>query len=211
MTSQKIAIGLVAVALFVGSMTAHAADFGAGVKAYESGDYATALRIFRQLADQGDASAQTGLGVMYDKGLGVTQDYAAAVRWYRKAAGQGDAVAQFNLGQMYSKGEGVPQDYTEAVRWYRKAADQGDAVAQFNLGQMYSKGEGVAQTNLGNMYVLGWGVTQDYVQAHMWYNLAAARGMKIAGKVRDLLAEQMTPEQIAKAQKLARKWKPKGK
>ncbi len=175
MTSQNIAIGLVAVALFVGSMTAHAADFSVGYEAYQRGYYATALRIFRQLADQGDASAQTGLGVMYDKGLGVTQDYAAA------------------------------------VRWYRKAADQGDAVAQFNLGQMYSKGEGVAQTNLGNMYVLGWGVTQDYVQAHMWYNLAAARGMKIAGKVRDLLAEQMTPEQIAKAQKLARKWKPKGK
>ncbi len=64
MTSQKIAIGLVAVALFVGSMTAHAAEFGAGVKAYNRGDYATALRIFRQLADQGDADAQYNLGVI---------------------------------------------------------------------------------------------------------------------------------------------------
>ncbi len=123
MTSQKIAIGLVAVALFVGSMTAHAADFGAGVKAYDRGDYATAMRIFRQLADQGNA------------------------------------------------------------------------FAQFNLGVMY-----------GN----GWGVTQDYVQAHMWYNLAAARGQKDAGKWRDNLAEKMTPAQIAEAQKLAREWKPKG-
>ncbi len=67
MTSQKIAIGLVAVALFVGSMTAHAADFDAGVKAYDRGDYATALRIMRELADQGDAVAQFNLGFMYFK------------------------------------------------------------------------------------------------------------------------------------------------
>ncbi len=83
MTSQKIAIGLVAISLFVGSMTAHAADFHAGFKAYQRGDYATALRIFRQLAEQGDASAQYNLGFMYDNGQGVTQDYAVAVRWYR--------------------------------------------------------------------------------------------------------------------------------
>ncbi len=102
MTSQKIAIGL-AVALFVGSMTAHAADFGAGVKAYDRGDYATAIRIFRQLADQGNANAQTNLGVMYRQGWSVTQDYTAAMRWYRKAADQGDASAQTNLGLMYDK------------------------------------------------------------------------------------------------------------
>ena len=62
MTSQKIAIGLVAIALFVGSMTAHADDFSAGVRAYDRGDYTTALRILRQLADQGDAGAQVNLG-----------------------------------------------------------------------------------------------------------------------------------------------------
>ncbi len=63
MTSQKIAIGLVAVALFVGSMTAHGADFGVGVKAYDRGDYAAAIRIFRQLADQGGADAQYNLKI----------------------------------------------------------------------------------------------------------------------------------------------------
>ncbi len=67
MTSQKIAIGL-AVALFVGSITAHAADFSVGYKAYQSGDYATALRIFRQFAAQGYGAAQYKLGVMYSPG-----------------------------------------------------------------------------------------------------------------------------------------------
>ncbi len=80
MTSQKITIGLVAVALFVGSMMAHAADFGMGYKAYQRGDYATALRIFRQLAMQDEALALYNLGVMHERGNGVTQDYAEAMR-----------------------------------------------------------------------------------------------------------------------------------
>ncbi len=196
MTSQKIAIGLVAIALFFGSMTVHAADFDAGVKAYDRGDYATALRIMRELANQGDTKAQYNLGVMYRMGQGVEQDYAVAARWYRKAADQGDAKAQYNLGLMSRRGEGVPQDYKEAVKLYRKAADQGNTDAQ---------------TNLGVMYANGWSVTRDYVQAHMWYNLAAAQGKKDTGELRDLLAKQMTRAQIAEAQKLARDWKPKGK
>jgi len=110
MPSQKIAIGLVAVALFVGSVTAYAAEFDVGVKAYKRGDYATAIQIFRQLADQGYARAQTNLGFMYQTGLGVTQDYATALRWGRKAAEQGEAVAQYTLGNMYDNGQGVAQD-----------------------------------------------------------------------------------------------------
>ena len=42
-----------------------------------------------------------------------------------------------------------------------------------------------------------------------WYNIAAARGLKIGRKSRDLLAKTMSPEQIAEAQNLAREWKPK--
>ena len=61
------------------------------------------------------------------------------------------------------------------------------------------------------MYSKGWGVPQDYVQAHMWYNLAAAQGEKNSRILRDSLAKQMTPTQIAEAQKLTLEWKPKGK
>ena len=74
--------------------------------AYEKGDYATALRLLRPFAEQGDAGAQYNLGLMYDKGQGVPQDYATAVSWYRKAAEQGDAEAQFNLGLMYAQRPG---------------------------------------------------------------------------------------------------------
>ena len=138
------------------------------------------------------------LGVMYHTGQGVPQDYALAIKWYRLAADQGNAGAQYNLGVMYDKGRGVPQDYVQAVKWYRLAADQGIADAQYNLGNMYRQGQGVPQ---------------DDVQAHMWLNLAAAQGeadvAKFSAKNRDLVAEQMTPKQIAQAQELARNWKPK--
>ena len=196
MTTQRIAIGLVAIALFVGSMTAHGADFSAGVKAYDRGDYATALRIFRQLADQGLAAAQNNLGSMHLTGHGVPRDYEEAVKWYRKAAERGLVLAQINLGTMYLTGHGVTRNYKEAMRWSLKAAEQGYAKAQIYLGTMYHFGQGVPQ---------------DYVLAHMWMNIAAMQGNATAKKGRDLIATIMNAEQIAEAQKLAREWKPKGK
>ena len=86
-------------------------------------DYALAARLFRPLAEQGDAKAQSALGEMYDKGMGVPKDTQEAVQWYRKAADQGFASAQHNLGVLYAEGRGVPQDDQEAVQWWRKAAD----------------------------------------------------------------------------------------
>jgi uncharacterized protein len=163
--------------------------------AYKRGDYATAMRLFRPLADDGDASAQVVLGFMYKRGQGVPQDYAAAVRWYRLAAEQGDASAQADLGFMYEMGQGATQDYAEAVRWYRLAADQGVATAQAALGFMYEAGRGVPQND---------------VLAHMWFSVSAARGFQPAAALRDLLVDRMTPAQIAEAQKLAREWKPAG-
>ena len=106
-----------------------AGPFEDGVAAHDKGDYAAALRLWRPLADQGDAYAQTNLGVMYYNGQSVTQDYAAAVSWYRKAAEKGEANAQTNLGVMYEKGQGVTQDYVQAHKWWNLAAAKGDADA----------------------------------------------------------------------------------
>ncbi len=85
--------------------------FKEGEAAYKRGDYATALREWRSLAEQGNAKAQFFLGLMYSKGRGVPQDYAEAVGWWHKAAEQGVAEAQYNLGVMYDRGLGVTQDY----------------------------------------------------------------------------------------------------
>jgi len=172
------------------------ADFQAGMDATIRGDYAAALREWRPLAEQGDALAQYNLGMLYRKGRGVPQDDVQARQWYAKAAAQGQAKAQFNLGTLYFNGEGVPKDYQQALRWFRLAADQGEALAQTKIAIMYDEGQGVPR---------------NIVQAYKWCSLAATNGDKSAPLLRDMLAKQMTPAQIAKAQALAKEWKPNGK
>ena len=116
------------VVLALGTVSAAwSADSQKGVAAYKSGDYATALREWTPLAKQGDASAQSILGVMYDKGLGVPQDYKTAMKWYTLVAEQGDADAQNNLGWMYDQGKGVLQDYVRAHMWYNIATSSGNS------------------------------------------------------------------------------------
>ncbi|WP_275284986.1 tetratricopeptide repeat protein [Thiospirillum jenense] len=171
--------------------TAFADSFDDGLRAYIAGDYAKAFQIMQLLAEQGNAKAQSNLGVMYENGRGVAQDYAEAVRWFRKAADQGDAKAQLNFGVKYFEGRGIKQDYAEALRWFRKAADQGFAQAQSNLGVMYAEGQGV---------------TQDDAEALKWFKLAEAAGNTDATKACAELSKLMTPEQIATAQQRATEW-----
>jgi TPR repeat protein len=121
---------------------------------------------------------------LYEKG-----EFEQAALLFRPLAEKGNSTAQDNLGQMYQQGEGVTQDYKEAVKWYRLSARRGNAMAQYHLGQMYNQGRGVEQS---------------YVRAHMWYNLAAGQNINVAKSNRDYLAQQMSPEQIAEAQALAR-------
>ena len=87
-------------------------------EAYKQGDYGTAVREWRPLAEQGNSGAQLNLGYMYDNGYGVSQNYNEAIKWYRKAAEQGNHRAQYNLGLMYEGGYGVPQDNLQAHMWY---------------------------------------------------------------------------------------------
>ena len=155
------------------------------------------LDELRVLAEQGDAEAQFTLGGMYQFGQGVAEDDAEAVRWFRRAADQGHAFAQFNLATMSATGEGVPQDDAEAGRWFRLAADQGNPTARFRLGRMYANGRGVPQ---------------DDVEAHMWFSLAIAHysggDPERFEQARNEVAERMTADQIAEAQRRAREWRP---
>ena len=122
-------------------------------------------------------------------------DYETALQKWLPLAEQGNAEAQFMLGNLYREGLGVPLSDTKAVTWYWLAADEGHAHAQLSLGIMYATGRGV---------------TQDIVLAHMWFELAAAQGNRDALSNLKRADDQMTPEQVAEAQRLARKWKPKG-
>jgi uncharacterized protein len=136
------------------------------------------------------AEFQVGIDA-YNRG-----DFKTALREWQPMAEQGDARAQFYFGLLYENGDGVPLDYAKARQWYEKAAVQGDAKAQLYLGLQSSFGQGVPM---------------DLVDAYMWYSLAAGNGNAHAPGYRADLSRQMTPAQIAEAQKRAREWKPKGK
>jgi hypothetical protein len=85
----------------------------------------------------------------------------------------------------------VSKDYKEAAKWFQLAAEQGDTDAQVNLALMFSG---------------GFGVVQDYVQAHMWCNIAGASGSEKGRDCRNTMAGYMTPTDISKAQEMARHW-----
>jgi TPR repeat protein len=174
-----------------------AEDLDTAFEAYSRGDYATAFREWKVLADKGDAIAEYNLGVLYAGGLGVEQDYAAALKWYQKAAAQGDPDAQNNIGALYENGNGVERDYGEALRWYRMSAEQGLALAQRNVAALYYDGNGVeldygealkwylkaaeqgdatAQYAVGGIYENGVGVERDYQEALSWFRQAAEQG-----------------------------------
>lgn len=89
--------------------------------AYDRADLQSALRVWLQAAEAGDAEAQTNVGDIYERGLGVAPNYEAAAQWYQKAADQGFARALFNLGTLYEQGLGVPQDQLQALNLYRQA------------------------------------------------------------------------------------------
>ena len=63
-----------------------AGPYDDGVRAFVRGDYNTALRLWRPLAEQGDAKAQFNLGVMYVRGAGVRRDRVVAHKWLNLAA-----------------------------------------------------------------------------------------------------------------------------
>ena len=158
-------------------------------------DKAKAREIYRQLAEEGNASGQFLLGLSYDHD---DENYSEAMKWYLKAAEQGDHQAQASIGDLYRDGKGVEQNFPEAVKWYRKAAEQDDMFAQYHLALIYDKGLGMpqdkaeafkwykkssekgfamAQNNLGVLYDKGEGVAQNKAEAFKWYKKAADYGI----------------------------------
>ena len=183
-------------------------DYQDGRKAYNQGDYATALKELRPLAEQGHAGAQYFMGYMYYKGQGVDQDGEEAVKWLRMAAEQGDVKSQVRLGVMYRLGLTVLKNYEEAEKWLRMAAEQEDTKAQYNLALMYFRGEGMQQDNteavkwyrkaaelglprsqfrVGVMYYEGMGVPKDDDEAVKWVRMAAEQDYEQAQRILPIL------------------------
>jgi TPR repeat protein len=107
-----------------------------GAVAFWNGEYALALSEWTRKAELGDAEAMNNIGVLYNKGLGVSRDYREAASWYERAAVLGFAIAQYNLANLYFDGSGVRRDHTQAAAWYLKAAMRGHLGAQYFISQL---------------------------------------------------------------------------
>lgn len=195
-------------------------------------DAVKACKWHRKAAEQGFARAQYQLGLDYANGEGVKADKAEAVHWFHAAAEEGFAQAQLELGLCYLEGRGVGENGAEALKWFRSAASQGLAYAGYAIGNCYLQGIGVAkdieegikwikqaavegvatsQNALGVAYEKGDGVPKDAVQAYKWFALAAAQDDEHSSDIRLSLAKleaNLTKDQIAEAQRLAREFRP---
>ena len=151
------------------------------------------IAFFVLLGAQSQPGFQDGL-LAYHRG-----DHAVAMEIWRPLAERGDASAQYMVGYLYARGEGVVSNSRTAAKWYHRAADQGDPDAQLNLGLMY---------------VNGAGVKKSYVTAYKWFALAyltypPGEYRENAFRNRENVATLMSTEQIDKAQRRVRRWKPK--
>jgi TPR repeat protein len=180
--------------------------------AWRAGDYAKAVTLFRQAAEQGDPVAMTSLARQYEQGSGTAKNLDEAARWNRRAADvfraraeQGDAEAQYSLGSLYDgHTPGMPGDPAEQLKWVSAAAEHDHIIAQTRLGVLYSS---------------GLGVPKDYVKAYIWWLIASGphprelsdrdkRFADIAQRNASDMKSSLTPAQLAQAQKAAAAWKP---
>jgi S1-C subfamily serine protease len=182
--------------------TATLADFQAGLRDYQQGDYAAARREYLQAAEDGNAKAQNGLGYLFRFGLGGPVDFERAFYWFSKAAAQGQVNAQTSLGDMYETGDGVVRDYLRAAYWYRRAAISGNFIAQYSLGEMFEVGRGVPK---------------DPIAAMAWYTIAAkakvdpkdkfhSEALGKALEARSTLERHMTTADRVAAEDIADRW-----
>ena len=89
--------------------------------------------------------AQNALGVVYLKGIGVTQDSTLAVRFFEESARLGNKNANYNLGMMHKNAPRGRQDFAKAVKYFEAGAKQGSLACSYSAGYMYYKGLGCRQ------------------------------------------------------------------
>ncbi len=104
------------------------------------------------------------------------------------AANADHPYAQYYVGVMYEKGQGVDQSYDEAVKWFGSSAEQGVSQAQMRLSKLYAAGKGVPQ---------------DYEYAFAWASVAQHLGNSYAPPQVGKMAAELSPEELAEAQKLS--------
>jgi cell division septation protein DedD len=152
---RKLLLGLI---IGAAAFPAAAQSVRAGIEAWQKGDTAGAVAIWRPLAEAGDADAAFNLGQAYRLGKGVVIDRAQAQNWLERAARKGHIDAQTTLGLLlFQNGNRV-----SAMRWLSLAAEAGEARALLMVGTALYNGDGLPE---------------DPVKAYAYVSRAAAQGL----------------------------------
>lgn len=148
----------VALATAGGAAQTEAQSVRAGIEAWQRADYPEAVKIWRPLAEAGDADAQFNLGQAYRLGRGVPINLTAAQTWLQRAAGKGHLDAQSTLGLLlFDSG-----NRTGGLRWLKAAAEGGEPRALLIYGTALFNGDGLRR---------------DPVLAYAYVSRAAAQGL----------------------------------
>ena len=146
--------------LVIGAMALPAAaqSVRAGIEAWQKGDTAGAVAIWKPLAEKGDADAAFNLGQAYRLGKGVPLDLAQAQGWLERAARKDHVDAQTTLGLLLFQNG----NHVSAMRWLKASAEAGEARALLMVGTALYNGDGVPA---------------DPVKAYAYVSRAAAQGL----------------------------------
>jgi len=154
-----------------------------------SQDYIEALKWYKKAAEQGLASAQHDLGVIFQQGSGVEKDYSIAISWYRLSANQGYLASQDALYTLYRNRIGIPSDDESFYKWILESAKQADVTAQYVLASIYLQGV-LKERNI--------------ILAYAWAGIASAGGHIFSRNLRNNLEKSMTLSMIEEARAKAR-------
>ena len=213
MSSSWLAF-LLTISLLAEATTLALAGFDEGKTAFDGKAYSEAQEEWRPLAEKGHTKAQYWMGVLYYSGYGVEKNYGQAASWWQKAAEKEHRGAQYWLGVLQFYGRGVPQSYEIAAQWWKRAVQprgvQHESFApafQQLFEQLFSENASAQAGHwLAHLYASGKGIPQDFVKAHVLYNLLIAlpgpseQARDRAGKALNQVSSEMDGESLARAE-----------
>ena len=196
------------------SLSVAAGPLEQAAELYKKEDYSGARTIWEPLADQGNATAQTYLGILYENGWGVPKDATKSRELYQKAADQDEPEAEFRLGEAFildsAFGGSAPHDPQKGIALIEKAASHGNPHYMVSLGDFFQRGwwgvgkdekravenfrkaadlgYSLGEAKLALAYDTGQGVERDPIEAQKLYSRAAQHDME-AAQAGDLLAQ----------------------
>ncbi|HHQ4661725.1 TPA: tetratricopeptide repeat protein [Aeromonas veronii] len=172
-TSRWLFIGLIALVIWRLLPLSTEQEMAAANRAWRTGHFDEATRIWSPLADQGQPRAQALMGWSHEVGQGSEQDIHQAISLYRQSAQAGDPFGQYRLADAYLRGAGVTRDLRQAFNWMDQAARNGDVPAMLKVGVLH---------------LMGVSGRVDLPQAKQWLYQAAQNGNKLALQVLQELA-----------------------